>query len=103
MEHCLRVAVCMQIHIKCVRGIHATISLAADDQALRIWNIREKRHLQTIQDKFDRWGQVTCLKWLSINSPEGKTICFGTGRGLILVYQGGRDLVSELGHSRSSL
>ena len=66
----------------------------ADDQALRIWNVGGKCPLQTLQDKSERWGQVTCLKWLSISSPEGSVICFGTGRGLVLVYQGGRDFVS---------
>ena len=84
-----------------VYGIHPIF--AADDQALRIWDIREKRRLQTLQDKSERWGQVTCLKRLSINSSEGNILCFGTGRGLILVYQGGRDLVSGQLHLSSVL
>ncbi len=73
---------------------HAT-DHSADDQALRIWNVEGKCLLQTLQDRYDRWGQVTCLKWLAFNSSEGSVICFGTGRGFLLVYQGGVDLVSE--------
>lgn len=62
--------------------------LKADDEALRIWDIYGKRHLQTLEDRSRRWGQITCLKWLSINPIEGnRALCFGTGRGLLLIYQ----------------
>jgi hypothetical protein len=33
-----------------------------------------------------KWGQMTCLKWLSTRQVTSATLCFGTGRGLMLVY-----------------
>ena len=96
MENYLQAEVCT-LSKRNVYVIHPKPS--ADDQALRIWNVRGRCHLQTLQDKSERWGQVTCLKWLSTTSPEGSILCFGTGRGIVLIYQGGRDLVrAQLPH-----
>ena len=33
-----------------------------------------------------RWSQVTCVKWLPGISNNGEVLCFGTGRGLVLIY-----------------
>jgi WD40 repeat protein len=66
-----------------------------DDEMLRIWNVEAKRSHQVISDHLGRWGQITCIKWLSGNSENGNVICFGTGRGLVLVYQRTKDTVSQ--------
>jgi WD40 repeat protein len=76
-----------------VNNIFNLTPFLADDQALRIWDVQGKRQLQALEDKSSRWGQITCIKWLSA-AAEGNVVCFGTGRGLILVYQGGKGLVS---------
>jgi hypothetical protein len=59
---------------------------------LRIWDVEAKCSHQVISDHLGRWGQITCIKWLSDN---GTGICFGTGRGLVLVYQRAKDAVSQ--------
>lgn len=66
-----------------------------DDEMLRIWNVEAKRSYQIISDHLGRWGQITCIKWLSGNSDNGNVMCFGTGRGLVLVYQRTKDVVSQ--------
>jgi WD40 repeat protein len=57
-----------------------------DDEKLRIWDINAKRSHQVISDELERWGQVTCVKWLPGISNNGEVLCFGTGRGLVLIY-----------------
>jgi hypothetical protein len=43
---------------------------------------------QVIQDRSTRWGQITCLKWTGSElADQNKTICFGTGRGMVLIYR----------------
>ena len=58
-----------------------------DDEKLHIWDINGERPHQVISDKLGRWGQVTCAKWLPSISNNGEVLCFGTGRGLVLIYQ----------------
>ena len=66
-----------------------------DDEMLRIWNVKAKRIYQVISDHLGRWGQIICIKWLSDN---GTAICFGTGRGLVLIYQRTKDMVIQYIH-----
>ncbi len=56
---------------------------------------------QVIGDQLERWGQVTCVKWLSGTADSGSVLCFGTGRGLFLVYQR-KEIVSEMKWLNSS-
>ncbi len=42
---------------------------------------------QVVGDQLERWGQVTCIQWLTGTADGGSVLCFGTGRGLILIYQ----------------
>lgn len=69
-----------------------------DDEMLRIWNVEAKCNYQVISDHLGRWGQITCIKWLTDN---GTGICFGTGRGLVLVYQRNKDAVRQYTFIRS--
>ena len=62
---------------------------------LMVWDLDKRQELQLIQDRLGRWGQITCVKWLTrASSDDGNVVCFGTGRGLILVYQCPKDSVS---------
>ncbi|KAM6490444.1 WD40-repeat-containing domain protein [Amanita muscaria] len=63
------------------------LASGGDDEAVRIWDIETLVSLQVIRDPAGNWGQVTCVNWLSGNSSEleGNTLCFGTGRGLVIV------------------
>jgi hypothetical protein len=69
-----------------------------DDEMLRVWNVEAKRNYQVISDHLGRWGQITCIKWLTDN---GTGICFGTGRGLVLVYQRTKNTVSRYTYTRN--
>jgi len=65
-----------------------------DDEKLHIWDIDKKRSHQVISDELERWGQVTCVKWLPSISNSGEVLCFGTGRGLVLIYHQLKEAVS---------
>lgn len=65
-----------------------------DDEKLHIWDIDGKRPYQIISDELERWGQITCMKWLPGISNNGEVICFGTGRGLVLIYHRLKEAVS---------
>ena len=68
---------------------------SGDDEEVRIWEVTEFQHFQTLIDNNQRWGQITTIKF--INRDTGmEWICFGTGRGHLLVYHRGRKSVSEL-------
>ena len=69
-----------------------------DDEILLVWNVEAKGSYQVISDHLGRWGQITCIKWLSDNRTD---ICFGTGRGLVLVYQQTKDMVSRYTYTRN--
>jgi WD40 repeat protein len=59
-----------------------------DDEVVRIWTLETYRCLQIICDSGERWGQITCVKWLSAGAGVAcETLCIGTGRGLILLYR----------------
>ncbi|KAF8801037.1 hypothetical protein BYT27DRAFT_7014252, partial [Phlegmacium glaucopus] len=62
------------------------LASGGDDEKLHIWDIDRKRPYQVISDELERWGQVTCAKWLPGISNNEEVLCFGTGRGLVLIY-----------------
>jgi len=73
------------------------LTSSGDDEAVRIWDLSSKAKPHVLQDRLQRWGQITCLKWILAGSSEnGELICFGTGRGLIIIYQRSKDLVSKI-------
>ena len=57
-----------------------------DGEKLQLWDIDKKRVNQVIGNETARWGQITCVKWLSGISDNREALCFGTGRGLVLIY-----------------
>lgn len=70
--------------------------LTGDDESVHIWGIDEGKNIAVLSDRLERWGQITCLKWLEgIAQPKGYTLCFGTGRGYILFYEKVKDSVSD--------
>ena len=66
------------------------VMMLGDDEVVRIWTLKTYRCLQTIRDSGEKWGQITCVKWLSAGV-AGETLCIGTGRGLILLYRESKD------------
>jgi len=68
--------------------------LTADDEMVRIWDVERKKPYQVICDELERWGQITCIRWLYGFSENSLTICFGTGQSLFLIYQQAKDAVS---------
>jgi|SRR5882757_288883 len=68
----------------------------ADDEKLHIWDVDKKQAYQVISDDLGRWGQVTCAKWLPGVSDSGNFLCFGTGRGLVLIYHQAKQAVRLL-------
>ncbi|KAF8801626.1 hypothetical protein BYT27DRAFT_7054761, partial [Phlegmacium glaucopus] len=54
------------------------LASGGDDEKLRIWDITRKQIYQVIEDDLERWGQITCVQWLSGVSEHGNTLCFGT-------------------------
>ena len=63
------------------------MAFIADDEKLRIWDVGCKQIYQVVGDELERWGQITCIQWLTGVSDHSITLCFGTGRGLVLIYQ----------------
>jgi len=63
------------------------LASGADDEKVRIWDVERKKLHQVISDELERWGQITCTQWLYRFSENSLAICFGTGRGLFLIYQ----------------
>jgi hypothetical protein len=58
---------------------------------VRIWEISTKKCLQILEDPGRRWGQITCLTWLTNwGNDDLKPIAFGTGRGLVVIYRRSR-------------
>ena len=55
------------------------------------------QHFQTFVDNNRRWGQITAIKFINrdVTHTGMEWICFGTGRGHLLVYHRGRKSVSE--------
>lgn len=65
------------------------ILAAGDNQTVRIWELSTKSCLQVLEDHGKRWGQITCLSWLSGHNDSSllNAIAFGTARGLIVIYR----------------
>ena len=70
--------------------------MAGDDEAVRIWDIETLVNLQVIRDPDENWGQITCLNWLPCGAEqEGNVLCFGTGRGHIIIFRRSGNSVSH--------
>lgn len=72
-----------------------------DDEKLRIWNVKTKKIHQLISDQLGRWGQITAIQWLADNSSAGAQLCFGTGRGFVLIYRQKKDEVRPTAYNRN--
>ena len=63
-----------------------------DDQKVVLWDIKSFKPSQTLTDQNGRWGQITCLQF--IEGPTGEVLCFGTGRGSIVMFKRSKRSVS---------
>ena len=65
------------------------LASGGDDEEVQIWDLNVFRQFQTLADHSGTWGQITCIKFLKSNGdlgPSGDLLCFGTGRGYLLLY-----------------
>ncbi|KAF5328350.1 hypothetical protein D9619_013347 [Psilocybe cf. subviscida] len=68
------------------------LASGGDNKSVHIWDIEEGKNIAVLSDRLERWGQITCVKWLEgVAQPRGYTLCFGTGRGFILFYEKVKD------------
>lgn len=70
--------------------------MTGDDETVRVWDIETLVNLQVIRDPDENWGQITCLNWLPGGAEqEGNALCFGTGRGHVIIFRRNGNLVSH--------
>ena len=62
------------------------LASGGDDEIVQVWDMNNLQSIQTIADRNHRWGQITCLKFISADTTSD-WMCFGTGRGRFLVYR----------------
>ena len=63
--------------------------------------MKTKKVQQLISDQLGRWGQITAIQWLADNPSTGAQLCFGTGRGFVLIYRQRKDEVCPVSYSRN--
>lgn len=74
-----------------------SLEFIGDDETVRIWDVCAKKSRQVIRDHGGRWGQITCVAWLAgENGDASLSLCFGTGRGRILIYRRSKTGVSVI-------
>lgn len=58
-----------------------------DDGKVRVWEVATLKCVQTLQHPIEKWGQITCLLWVSSAPPivpsEKTFVYIGGGRGSI--------------------
>ena len=74
------------------------LASGGDDEEVQIWDLNMFRQYQKLADHSSAWGQVTvtCIKFLKMigePNPTGDSLCFGTGRGYLLLYHRQRKTV----------
>ncbi len=65
--------------------------------------MKTKKVQQLISDQLGRWGQITAIQWLADNSTAGAQLCFGTGRGFVLIYRQRKDEVRPFSYRQNFL
>jgi WD40 repeat protein len=71
------------------------LASGGDDEEVQIWDLQVFRPYQKLADRSRTWGQITCVKFLNVElSSMGELLCFGTGRGYLLLYHRQRKTVS---------
>ena len=63
----------------------SVLASGGDDQKVVLWDVETFKVSQTLTDQNERWGQITYLQF--IEGPAGELLCFGTGRGSILIFK----------------
>ena len=71
------------------------LASGGDDEEVQIWDLNVFRRYQTLADHNGTWGQITCINFLNGELGQvGDLLCFGTGRGYLLLYHRQRRVVS---------
>ena len=61
-----------------------------DDEKVLIWDVVTRKRKYLLEDSGRRWGQITCLSWLGSGGRQDNglaILCFGTARGLVVIYR----------------
>ncbi|PPR02023.1 hypothetical protein CVT26_008717 [Gymnopilus dilepis] len=67
------------------------LASGGDDEQVKIWDVNQLRQCQSLMNPQGRWGQITCLKFITFDTPPtADWLCFGTGRGIIAMYRKSR-------------
>ncbi|KAF9042033.1 WD40-repeat-containing domain protein [Panaeolus papilionaceus] len=61
-----------------------------DDEVVKIWNLQTYECIQTLADQESQWGQITTICFVGAANGHNSYLCFGTGRGRLIVYQRNR-------------
>lgn len=70
------------------------LASGGDDEVVQIWDLHVFQKYQTLADH-SKWGQITCIKFLNIEQTSmAEWLCFGTGRGFLLLYHRQQKAVS---------
>ena len=81
---------------------YCDISLG-DDEKVLIWDVVTWKHKYLLEDSGHRWGQITCLSWLGSGGRQDNglaILCFGTARGLVVIYRQSRtDVGAQSSHA----
>jgi WD40 repeat protein len=87
---------CIPVTTRFARKLMAS----GDDEEVKIWDLKTYQCFQTLLNNDRRWGQITTIKFINRDATPNGTewLCFGTGRGQLLVYHRSRRSVSKAFH-----
>ncbi|KDR76662.1 hypothetical protein GALMADRAFT_139563 [Galerina marginata CBS 339.88] len=65
------------------------LASGGDDETVKIWDLVTYERRATLADKARKWGQITCLLWIGLDNhiSGSDLLCFGTGRGRMVLYK----------------
>jgi len=73
------------VHYYFLRDNSLTLPVG-DDEVVRIWDVSSRSSRHVLEDGGGRWGQITCLVWVTSQKDDLRHIAFGTGRGFLVIY-----------------
>ncbi|PPR03684.1 hypothetical protein CVT24_007690 [Panaeolus cyanescens] len=66
------------------------LASGGDDEVVKIWNLQTYECVQTLADQESQWGQITTIRFVNAGAGHNVFLCFGTGRGRLIIYQQNR-------------
>ncbi|KDR82488.1 hypothetical protein GALMADRAFT_134096 [Galerina marginata CBS 339.88] len=69
-----------------------------DDECVHVWDLKTLSCIDTLTDSGGRWGQITCIIWIS--GTHNGLLCLGTGRGRLVMFRRKRSHFVEVSDSQ---